>query len=134
MPSGRDQPLWWTLRRPFRPLAARDLDQDTLDHKRRVLGEDHPSTLTSAHSLAADLYELGEVQAARDLAQGTLDRRRRVLGEDHTKTLASANNLAACSATFSAPWAMRMTTHEAVINATMTMPSLGQGLGLVPSS
>ena len=21
VPSGRDQPLWWTLRRPFRPLA-----------------------------------------------------------------------------------------------------------------
>jgi len=58
-------------------------------------GEDHPSTLTSAHSLAIDLYELGEMQAARDLAQDTLDRRRRVLGEDHPKTLASANNLAA---------------------------------------
>ena len=75
--------------------AARDLDQDTLDRRRRVLGEDHPDTLASANNLAVDLRELGEVQAARDLDQDTLDRCRRVLGEDHPDTLRSANNLAA---------------------------------------
>ena len=77
-----------------RYAEARDLDQDTLDRRRRVLGEDHPDTLTSANNLAIDLRELGEVQAARDLDQDTLDRRRRVLGEDHPDTLCSANNLA----------------------------------------
>jgi hypothetical protein len=40
--------------------AARDLDQDTLDRRRRILGEDHPDTLTSADNLAADLRALGE--------------------------------------------------------------------------
>jgi Tetratricopeptide repeat len=35
--------------------AARDLDQDTLDRRRRVLGEDHPDTLLSADNLNADL-------------------------------------------------------------------------------
>jgi len=40
--------------------AARDLDQDTLDRKRRVLGEDHPETLRSARNLAADLRALSE--------------------------------------------------------------------------
>jgi hypothetical protein len=74
--------------------AARDLNQDTLNRKRRVLGEDHRSTLTSANNLALDLRKLGEVQAARDLDQDTFDRRRRVLGEDHPDTLTSANNLA----------------------------------------
>jgi hypothetical protein len=74
--------------------AARELDQDTLGRRRRVLGEDHPSTLGSANSLAIDLRMLGEVQAARDLDQDILDRRRRVLGEDHPRTLDSANNLA----------------------------------------
>jgi hypothetical protein len=39
--------------------AARDLDQDTL-HRRRILGENHPGTLTSADNLAADLRALGE--------------------------------------------------------------------------
>ena len=74
--------------------AARDLDQDTLDRNRRVLGDDHPDTLASAHNLAIDLRALGEVQAARDLDQDTLTRMRRVLGDDHPDTLASASNLA----------------------------------------
>ena len=75
--------------------AARELDEDTLARSRRVLGQDHPSTLTSANNLAADLRDLGEYQAARDLDQDTLARRRRVLGEDHPDTLRSAKNLAA---------------------------------------
>jgi hypothetical protein len=39
---------------------ARDLAQDTLDRRRRTLGQDHPATLTSAENLAADLRALGE--------------------------------------------------------------------------
>ena len=74
--------------------AARDLDQDTLDRRRRVLGADHPDTLTSASNLAGDLRALGEYQAARELNEDTLARRRRVLGDDHPSTLNSANNLA----------------------------------------
>lgn len=38
-------------------LVARDLDQDTLDRRRRVLGENHPDTLNSASNLANDLGE-----------------------------------------------------------------------------
>ena len=57
-----------------RYAEARDLDQDTLDRRRRVLGDDHPSTLNSATNLAIDLRQLGEVQAARDLDQDTLAR------------------------------------------------------------
>ena len=59
-----------------------------------MLGQDHPDTLSSAHNLAIDLRELGDVQAARDLDQDILDRRRRVLGHDHPDTLSSAHNLA----------------------------------------
>jgi hypothetical protein len=33
---------------------------DTFTRSRRVLGDDHPDTLTSASRLAADLRELGE--------------------------------------------------------------------------
>ena len=40
--------------------AARDLDEDTLARRRRVLGADHPDTLRSASNLAADLRALGE--------------------------------------------------------------------------
>jgi hypothetical protein len=74
--------------------AARELCEDTLARRRRVLGEDHPDTLNSANNLAVDLRGLGEYQAARELDEDTLARRRRVLGEDHPDTLNSANNLA----------------------------------------
>jgi hypothetical protein len=84
----------WALRDMGRYADARDLDQDTLDRKHRILGEDHPNTLNSASNLAIDLRRLGDVQAARDLDQDTLDRRRRILGEDHPSTLGSASNLA----------------------------------------
>src|ERR1700685_3136238 len=70
--------------------AARELAEDTLARRRRVLGEDHPDTLASAFILAARLSELGEYRAARELAEDILARRRRVLGEDHPDTLASA--------------------------------------------
>ena len=45
--------------------AQVQLDEDTL--ARRVLGEDHPDTLTAAFHVVAELTELGEYQAAREL-------------------------------------------------------------------
>jgi hypothetical protein len=38
---------------------ARELNEDTLARQRRVLGNDHPDTLRSAHTLAADLNPHG---------------------------------------------------------------------------
>ena len=62
--------------------------------RRRVLGEDHLDTLTSAENLALALRALGDLRAARELDEDTLARRRRVLGDDHPHTLTSASNLA----------------------------------------
>jgi tetratricopeptide (TPR) repeat protein len=73
---------------------ARELDEDTLGRRRRVLGEDHPDTLMSAGGLARDLHGLGDYQRSRELVEDTLARTRRVLGEDHPDTLTSANNVA----------------------------------------
>ena len=39
--------------------AARELDEDTLARRRRVLGEDHPNTLAAASNLANDLRVAG---------------------------------------------------------------------------
>ena len=69
--------------------------EDTLPRQRRVLGEDHPDTLSIANTLAFVQRALGDYQAARELDEDTLARRRRILGEDHPDTLASAENLAA---------------------------------------
>ncbi len=45
-----------------RPGEARQVSEDTLARKRRVLGKDHPSTLTSASNLAIALRALGETE------------------------------------------------------------------------
>jgi tetratricopeptide (TPR) repeat protein len=83
--------VWYIL---ARYQQARELYEDTLDRRRRVLGPDHPDTLESAGDLAGDLHALGQVEAARELNEDTLDRCRRVRGPDHPRTLISANNLA----------------------------------------
>src|SRR4051794_36818355 len=62
---------------------------------RRVLGDDHPDTLTSASNLAANLRGLGEHQQARELNEDTLTRLRCVLGDYPPDPLRSASNLAA---------------------------------------
>jgi hypothetical protein len=42
--------------------AARELDEDTLARRRRVLGGDHPDTLASAGNLTFHLRALGETR------------------------------------------------------------------------
>ncbi|MGH3800279.1 MAG: tetratricopeptide repeat protein, partial [Pseudonocardiaceae bacterium] len=57
--------------------TARRLNEDTLARRRRVLGEEHPDTLTSASNLRA----LGQHEAARQLDEDTETRRRRAAGD-----------------------------------------------------
>ena len=77
-----------------RSLEAREILQDQLDVRRRVLGEEHPDTLTAMANLASSLRALGDAQAARKLEEQTLEVSRRVLGEEHPDTLTAMANLA----------------------------------------
>jgi hypothetical protein len=74
--------------------TAVDECRQALAVRRRVLGEDHPDTLTSMNNLAETLRSQGDLGAARRLQEQALAVRRRVLGEDHPDTLTSMNNLA----------------------------------------
>jgi hypothetical protein len=56
---------------------AHDLNQDTVNRSRGVLGEDHPDTLISASNLARDLRELGQHEQASELEQEVARYRRR---------------------------------------------------------
>jgi len=60
----------------------------------RVLGPDHPDTLTSRSSLAVAHQGAGRPAEAIPLHEQTLAASERVLGSDHPYTLASRNNLA----------------------------------------
>jgi hypothetical protein len=67
--------------------AARELAEDILARRRRVLGEDHPDTLTAAFQLVGTLTGLGEYHAARELNDDIIARRRRLLGDEHPQTM-----------------------------------------------
>jgi hypothetical protein len=63
--------------------------------RRRILGDEHPDTLTSMNNLAATLQAQGDLTGAREKQEDVLDITRRILGDEHPDTLTSMNNLAA---------------------------------------
>ena len=60
----------------------------------RVLGPDHPDTLTARSNLANAYRAAGRLDEAISLHEQALAARERVLGPDHPSTLASRDNLA----------------------------------------
>ena len=61
--------------------------------RERVLGPDHPSTLSARHELARWTGEAGNPVSARDQFAALLPIRERVLGPDTRWTLATRRNL-----------------------------------------
>ena len=52
------------------------MQEKVLESRQRVLGEDHPNTLTSMNNLAWTLYAQGNLSEAREMQKQVLDRRR----------------------------------------------------------
>jgi len=74
--------------------AARDLQRRILDARERVLGPEHPDTLTARANLARWTGQAGDPAAARDQYAALLPVRQRVLGPEHPGTLTAWHNLA----------------------------------------
>ncbi|MFJ3103793.1 FxSxx-COOH system tetratricopeptide repeat protein [Streptomyces sp. NPDC086835] len=74
--------------------AARLLDERVLDVETRMLGPEHPDTLTSRNNLGNALFGMGEPAEAIRLLRQTLEDRTRILGPVHPDTLTSRNDLA----------------------------------------
>jgi nephrocystin-3 len=66
-----------------------------IEGRERVLGKDHPDTLTSVNNLAVLLHYKGDYAAAETLYRRAIEGNERVRGKDHRETLTSVNNLAA---------------------------------------
>ena len=62
--------------------------------RKRVLGEEHPDTLSSMGNLAVVYYEDGRYVDAEALILEALEIEKRILGEEHPDTLTSLGNLA----------------------------------------
>jgi hypothetical protein len=62
--------------------------------QREVLGEEHPSTLSSTADLASTYRNQGRWKEAESLGLQVMETSLRVLGEEHPDTLTSMANLA----------------------------------------
>ena len=76
------------------PAGARDLLAALVSVRERVLGPEHPDTLTASANLASWTGDAGDPTAARDLLAELLPVRKRVLGPEHPDTLATLSSLA----------------------------------------
>jgi len=81
------------LRDLGRFAEARDLNEAVLAAQTRLLGEEHPHTLMTAGSLAADLRAIGHYRQALAMDEKTYPAWTASYGEDHPRTLLAANNL-----------------------------------------
>jgi tetratricopeptide (TPR) repeat protein len=83
-----------TLYSDGRYSEAEELQVQVIEIRKRVLGEEHPATLTSMHNLALTYGDQGRWKEAEELQVQVIEIKKRVLGEEHPDTLASINNLA----------------------------------------
>lgn len=65
-----------------------------MNTKKRVLGTEHPSTLTSIDNVASTYRDLGRLTEAEDLFVPIVETKRRVFGAEHPSTLTGTVNLA----------------------------------------
>ena len=68
--------------------------ESALQTRRRVLGDDDPSTIESLNDYGAVLHSLGRTKEAEPLFKEALERSRRMQGEDNPNTIISLNNYA----------------------------------------
>ncbi|PVH90208.1 hypothetical protein DM02DRAFT_636994, partial [Periconia macrospinosa] len=73
---------------------GREIQEVVLDGRRRILGEEHPSTISAMSNLANTLGEQGQFDEAAKMKREVLEKRRRILGEEHLDTISAMNNLA----------------------------------------
>ncbi|KAK0623518.1 hypothetical protein B0T14DRAFT_425965 [Immersiella caudata] len=72
---------------------AEQMHQQALQLREKVLGKEHPSTLTSMNNLGNVLDGQGKYEEAEQMHQQALQLNEKVLGKEHPSTLDSMNNL-----------------------------------------
>jgi hypothetical protein len=73
---------------------AEELQLQAVETLKRVLGQEHPDTLTSIANLASTYRNQGRWKEAEELEVQVMETRKRVLGQEHPHTLNSMSNLA----------------------------------------
>jgi hypothetical protein len=70
------------------------MNQRALEGRERVLGKEHPDTMTSMNNLAVVLQGQGKYEQAEERNQRALEGREKALGKEHPDTLTSIYCLA----------------------------------------
>ena len=65
-----------------------------METRKKVLGDEHPSTLSSIANLASTYSNQGRWKEAEELEVQVMETRKKVLGDEHPSTLSSIANLA----------------------------------------
>ncbi|KAH8698104.1 kinesin light chain [Phaeosphaeriaceae sp. PMI808] len=73
---------------------AEELEVQVMETSSRVLGDEHPDTLTSMANLASTYRSQGRWKEAEKLEVQVIETRKKVLGDEHPDTLTSMTNLA----------------------------------------
>jgi hypothetical protein len=84
-----------TLYSDGRYKEAEDLELQVMQMRKRVLGDEHPDTLTSINNLASTYSKQGRWKEAEELQVQETQTRKRVLGDEHPDMLTSMANLVA---------------------------------------
>ena len=84
----------WVFRENGNSYRAGALLKRAVEMRTRILGEEHPDTLTSMNNLAYTYSDQGKWEEAKKLQVQDLEIAKRVLGEEHPDTLTSMSNLA----------------------------------------
>ena len=71
------------------------LHSECLRLREKILGQEHPDTISSANNLGITYFIIGDHQEAQALFKQCLEKRTKSLGRQHPCTLASMNNMAA---------------------------------------
>ncbi|KAL5043562.1 hypothetical protein BDW71DRAFT_187684 [Aspergillus fruticulosus] len=69
------------------------MHRQALEGSEKVLGPEHPDTLTSMHNLAFTLKQLGKVSDALSLLRKCTDLRNNILGSLHPHAISASNTL-----------------------------------------
>ena len=78
-----------------RYAEAEQMERQLLELQRRVLGREHPNTLTTTGNLAISLSSLGRHAEAERMQRELLRVQLRVLGAEHRDTLSTNGHLSA---------------------------------------
>ena len=84
----------WLLNEQGYSSEAEKMEIQVLDARKRILGVEHPDTISAMGNLASTYCDLGKFTEAEKLEIQVLDARKKILGEGHPDTILAMGNLA----------------------------------------